>query len=140
MAIKIQPLNHLLITTQLRPVVQLLFPNNPAGKQGATHQAGMGAQALPRAATTTTCPCTLSCCPWTQVRPWQLLVPTTKKQNDSWRQVIACPRTHPSSLPIPGVEDMAGQLEVSNDKGSKHPRVSQILLPLPWRVGTRFAS
>lgn len=40
------------MTTQLRPVVQLLLPNSPAGKQGAAHQAGMDAQALPRAATT----------------------------------------------------------------------------------------
>lgn len=108
------------MTTQLSPVVQLLLSRTPAGKRGAAHQAEMGARALPRAATTAERPRTLSCGPWTQVRPCQLVIPTTKKQNDPWRQVLACPHTHPSSLAIPWGADVTGQLEVSNAEGSKH--------------------
>lgn len=51
------------MTTQLSPVVQLLLSHTPAGKRGAARQAGMGAWALPRAATTAVRPRTCSCGP-----------------------------------------------------------------------------
>lgn len=127
------------MTTLLSPVLQLQLSHTPAGKRGPTLQAGMGAWALLRAATTTARPWTLSSCPWTQFRPWHLVVPTTKEQNNPWKQVLACPCTYPRSLLILRVADMTGWLEVSNAEGSKHPGFSQILLSFPWRVGTRFS-
>lgn len=117
-----------------------LLSHTPATKRFAARQAGTGTGALPTAGTTAARLRTLSCGPWSQVRPCQLVVPTTEKQNGPWRPAVARPRTHPSSLPIARGAAVTGRLEVSNAEGSKHPWVSQILLPFPWRVGTRLTS